>query len=143
MSGPIVLGYDDSVSANAALAKTINLAGRLQSKVIVVFGSYVTPLGGQGGDDMRQALERVGNHALGRAKADLEAAGIEVETRIVEHKPAEAILQVATEAGSDLIVVGTVGEHPITGAILGSVVLWLVQRSTVPLLVVPTSEDHT
>ena len=143
MSGPIVLGYDDSNSANAALAKTIELAPALGSKVIVVFGFHVTPLGGQGGEDMREALERVGRHALARAEADLQAAGVEVETRLQEaHRPADAILEVAREVGSDLVVVGTVGEHPITGAILGSVVLRLVQRSLVPLLVVPITEGH-
>jgi nucleotide-binding universal stress UspA family protein len=35
---------------------------------------------------------------------------------------------------------GTVGENPITGALLGSVVLRLLQRSPVPVLVVPTEE---
>ena len=139
MSRPIVLGYDESESANAALAHTIDLAPRLQSSVVVVFGYYVTPLGGQGGDDLRQELERVGNHALARAEADLSAAGIECETKLVAHKPADAILQVAAEVGAGLLVVGTVGEHPITGALLGSVVLRLVQRSPLPLLVVPTS----
>ena len=36
-----------------------------------------------------------------------------------------------------MIVVGTVGENPITGAFLGSVVLRLVQRSPIAVLVVP------
>ena len=43
----IVLGYDASESANAALAKTVELAPRLGNRVAVVFASYVTPLGGQ------------------------------------------------------------------------------------------------
>jgi nucleotide-binding universal stress UspA family protein len=137
VSRPIVLGYDESESANAALAHTIELAPRLEGKVVVVFGYYVTPLGGQGGEEVRQALGRVGRHALTRASADLEAAGIEVETRLVAHKPAEAVLEVAREVEADLIVVGTIGENPITGALLGSVVLRLIQRSPLPLLVVP------
>jgi nucleotide-binding universal stress UspA family protein len=134
----IVLGYDGSDSANAALARTAELAPRLQSRVVVVFGAYVTPLGGQGGEDVRAALDRLAEHALGRARTDLEAAGVEVETRAVGHKPADAIMAVAGEVGAELIVVGTVGESPITGAILGSVVLRLLHRSHVPLLVVPT-----
>ncbi len=47
---------------------------------------------------------------------------------------------VAEEVGAGLIVVGTVGEGPISGALLGSVVLKLVQKSSLPLLVVPTQE---
>jgi nucleotide-binding universal stress UspA family protein len=72
--------------------------------------------------------------------ADLEAAGIETSSRILAIKPAEAILRVADEVDAAMIVVGTVGENPISGAILGSVVLKLVQRSSTPLLVVPTTE---
>ena len=41
-----------------------------------------------------------------------------------------------------MIVVGTVGENPITGAILGSVVLRLVQRSPLPVLVVPVHDSE-
>ena len=138
MNGPIVLGYDGSASANAALEKTVELAKGQGAKVVVVFGYYITPLGGQGGEDVREALERVGKHALARAEADLGAADIEFETRLLAHKPADAILEVADEVGAGLIAVGTVGEGPITGAILGSVVLKLLHRSRIPMLVVPT-----
>jgi hypothetical protein len=64
----------------------------------------------------------VGQRALNRAVTDLEAEGIEVKPRVVEGKPAEAIVETAREVGARLIVVGTVGENPITGAMLGSVV---------------------
>ena len=47
------------------------------------------------------------------------------------------LMAVAKELGASTIVVGTVGENPISGALLGSVVLKLVQRSSIPLLVVP------
>ena len=140
MNGPIVLGYDGSESANAALEMTVGLAKEVGAKVVVVFGYYVTPLGGQGGDDVREALERVGKHALARAEGDLGAADIEFETRLVAHKPADAILEVANEVGAGLVAVGTVGESPITGALLGSVVLRLVQRSKLPMLVVPAKQ---
>ncbi len=140
MSGVLVLGYDESTSANAALGATIPLAGELQASVVVVFGYYVSPLGGPGGPDMRAALEHIGDHALRRAVTDLEAADVSVTSRLVAHRPADAILQVAAETDARLIVVGTEGENPITGAFLGSVVLKLVQRSSYPLLVVPTTE---
>lgn len=140
MSAPIVLGYDASPSANAALAKTIELAPALGAPVVVVFGYYISPLGGGDVHDFKAALEQTGAHAVARAVADLEAAGIQTSARILSEKPADAILSVAHEAGAQLIAVGTVGENPISGALLGSVVLRLVQRSSVPLLVVPAEE---
>lgn len=135
----IVLGYDASESANAALAATIRVAPLVGAKVVVVFGFYISPLGGLQEGSIREALEAVGRHAVGRAVADLEAAGIEVESRLVSGKPADVLIDVAKEVGAAAIVVGTVGENPISGAFLGSVVLRLVQRSPLPVLVVPTA----
>jgi len=141
MSEILVLGYDGSDSANAALGHTVRLAPKLGAKVVVVFAYYITPLGGgEATHDYRNALEDIGEHAILRAVTDLEAAGIETSTRIEQGKPADVILSVAQEVGANTIVVGTVGENPITGALLGSVVLKLVQRSSIPLLIVPTAE---
>lgn len=140
MSTTIVLGYDASESANAALAATLRVAPTLGAKVVVVFGYHINPLGGVQEGSIKEALEDVGRHALNRAVADLTDAGIEVETRLVGERPADALIDVARDVGASAIVVGTVGENPITGALLGSVVLRLVQRSPLPVLVVPTSE---
>ena len=49
-------------------------------------------------------------------------------------------MKVVDEVGAAMIVVGTVGENPIGGAMLGSVVLKRVHCSSTPLLVVPTTE---
>jgi len=140
MPNVIVLGYDASPSANAALAATLRIAPAIAAKVVVVFGFYISPLGGQQEGSIREAIESVGRHAVGRAVADLEAAGVDVEARLVPEKPAQALIDVAKEVDASAIVVGTVGENPIAGAFLGSVVLRLVQHSPLPVLVVPTQE---
>jgi nucleotide-binding universal stress UspA family protein len=140
MSDTIVLGYDGSPSAKAALGETVSLAKAIGARVLVVFGYYVTPLGGQGGGDVGAELEKLGGEATDAALAELKAAGVEAEARLVAHRPAEAILQAAEESGARLVAVGTVGENPITGALLGSVVLKLVQISKFPLLVVPAAD---
>ena len=140
----IVLGYDDSPSANAALAETIRRAPLLGADVCVVFGYYMSAFGGPAVEgestDFRGQLEKLGSRAVARAVSDLEAAGISTTSRIEEGKPADVLIAVAKELAASTIVVGTTGENPISGAILGSVVLKLVQRSSIPLLVVPTHE---
>ncbi len=105
-----------------------------------MFGFYISPLGGRQEGSLREALEEVGRHAVGRAVADLEAAGVEVESRLVSGKPADVLIDVAKEVGASGIVVGTMGDSPITGALLGSVMLRLIQRSPLPVLVVPAAE---
>jgi nucleotide-binding universal stress UspA family protein len=144
MPKAIVLGYDNSPSANSALAETIRRAPLLGADVCVVFGYYMSAFGGPAMEgestDFRSQLERIGSQAVARAVADLEAAGIKTTSRIQEGRPADVLMAVAKEIGAGTIVVGTVGENPISGALLGSVVLKLVQKSTTPLLVVPTGE---
>jgi nucleotide-binding universal stress UspA family protein len=127
VTAPIVLGYDGSRPANAALAKVIELAPALGAPVVVVFRDY------------KERLERLGSHEVTRAVADLESAGVEATPRLVSAKPADALVDVARETAAQLIVVGSEGESPLAGAILGSVVLRLVQRSPLPLLVVPAA----
>jgi nucleotide-binding universal stress UspA family protein len=139
MSRVMLLGYDGSESADAALKETVARAKQRSASVVVVFGYYITPWGGTGEGSIREAMVEVGTRAVDRAVADLEAAGIEVSWRIVEAKPADALIQVADEVRADTIVVGTVGENPISGALMGSVVLRLIQRSAIPLLVVPAA----
>ena len=60
MANVIVLGYDESPSADAALAATIRIAPVVGAKVVVVFGFYISPLGGQQEGSIREALENVG-----------------------------------------------------------------------------------
>ena len=95
----IVLGYDGSPSANAALAKTIDLAPALGSSVVVVFGFYISPLAGGDVHDFKARLETLGEHEVGRAVADLDLNGIEASSRVVSARPADAILAVAERSG--------------------------------------------
>ena len=49
-------------------------------------------------------------------------------------RPVDALLEVAKERDAQMIAVGTQGEHPLTGAILGSVPHKLLHVSTLPVL---------
>ena len=137
----IVLGYDASESANAALGEHDRRAPQLGRRSSSCSATTSARSAGRVGRTFRPRSSASAEHAVARAVADLRAAGIEVETRLVSGKPADAILDVAEEVGAAAIVVGTVGENPITGALLGSVVLRLVQRSPLPLLVVPMADE--
>ena len=48
------------------------------------------------------------------------ARGVEVEVEVVEERPADALLDTAKARDARVIVVGSRGEGPIKGAILGS-----------------------
>jgi nucleotide-binding universal stress UspA family protein len=106
--------------------------------VVVVFGYGVWP-GGSEDRDYIAALEQMGEEATAEAVSLLLAQGIDARAELVRAKPADALLRAAEAHAASLIVVGTHGEHAITGALLGSVPHKLVQRSPVPVLVVPAT----
>jgi nucleotide-binding universal stress UspA family protein len=72
--------------------------------------------------------------------ASLEGTGVTAETIEIEELPADALIDVAEQRGASMIVIGTRGESPVVGAILGSTAYKLLHRTTVPVLVVPAPE---
>jgi len=65
---------------------------------------------------------------------------VAVTAEVVDLRPADAILAAGDEHDARAIVVGTTGQGPIKGALLGSVTYQVVHRSTRPVVVVPAPE---
>jgi len=138
--GEIVVGYDGSDYSKAALAKAGEMAAALGDKVVVVFG-YAP--GGYGGGEIpthREAVEEIAEKVTAEAAERLAAAGVEHEVRLKGLRPAHALLETAKEDGARMIVVGSYGEGPLKGAILGTTPYKLLHQSEWPVLVVPAAE---
>ena len=136
MGSTLVLGYDGSDCAKAALAVAVESAKAYGDRIVVAFGAGVYPIGED--SDHNRLLHNMGADWADEALAAIRAAGVDdAETAVVDARPAEALLQVAAERGARMIVVGTHGERPLTGAVLGSVPHKLLHLSKVPVLVVP------
>ena len=140
MPSPIVLGYDASDNAAAALGKAVELAKATGSKLVVVFAYEIPAAWGGETGDYRRAVKELGEETAAHATERLAGAGIEFEVELVPERPAEGLVHTAERLGASMIVVGTHGEHPIAGAILGSVPHKLLHISSVPVLVVPEPE---
>jgi nucleotide-binding universal stress UspA family protein len=138
MAGPLVIGYDGSDGSHAALEEASRLASGLGIEIVVGFGFGVAPSGGETADH-RRLLEERGEKLASEALRRLEELGATGSIAVVDERPAEALIRVALEHGAQMIVVGTHGEGPISGALLGSVPYKLVHRSHVPVLVVPAA----
>jgi nucleotide-binding universal stress UspA family protein len=136
MSDSLVVGIDGSTSAAAAVDTVTELAKDLSDKVYVVFG--YEPPGRTAGEvlDHARALEELGGELGRNAVSRVQAAGVEAELKLVDLGPVEALLSVAELVDARMIAVGSHGESPLKGAILGSVPHKLVQLSERPLLVV-------
>ena len=74
---------------------------------------------------------------MGEAKERAAAAGVEAEVEMVAKRGAEALIDVADRREARLIVVGSFGEGPLKGAILGSTPYKLLHLARRPVLVVP------
>jgi nucleotide-binding universal stress UspA family protein len=138
MASTIVLGYDGSGCAQCALEAAVESARAYGDRIVVAFGAGAHASGE--GADRRELVRRMGDDWAQEALAAIRAGGIDdVEAAVVDARPAEALLQVARERDARMIVVGTHGEHPLTGAVLGSVPHKLLHLSRVPVLVVPAA----
>ena len=134
----MVLGYDESPGAEQALKVAVDVASRFGEPLRLVYG--VAPPGGLGEEfkATMEAIAELGRKATAHALEYAESAGVEAQVELVSAKPAEALLQVADDCDATVIVVGTSGESPIKGAVLGSTPHKLLQLSSRPVLCVPS-----
>lgn len=136
----VVLGYESSPGAERALAAAIEVAAGFGDGLVVVFASGVPGGLGEEAGAMRTAIEERGRAALDHAIAQADAAGVPSTVEVVDAKPAEALLEVAERHDARVIVVGTWGESPLRGAMLGSTPHKLLHLSRRPVLCVPAAD---
>lgn len=139
MASTLVLGYDGSDCAKAALQAAVESAKAFGDRIVVAFGAGVYPIG-EDSDHLR-LVHKMGADWAEEALAAIREAGVaDAEAAVVDARPAEALMRVAAERKARMIVVGTHGEHPLAGAVLGSVPHKLLHLSSVPVLVVPVRD---
>jgi len=136
--GTIVVGTDGSKASNAAVAEAIDLARRLEAKLIVA--AVRPPVPDYLGEPLYQ--ERLSEdlararRALDEARRLVEQAGVEAEYELLEGDPAKEVAKLAEKRDADLVVVGTRGIGAVAGSLLGSVSAGVVRRSRRPVVVV-------
>jgi nucleotide-binding universal stress UspA family protein len=137
MAYKIVVGYDGSDGGKAALNEALDLAGRLSGEVLVTYafggrkqyaGAPLTP---------RRTLQGMGEKTLEEALVHSGESGVPVEPVLVDDDAWQGLRSVADQHAAAMIVVGTHGESPLTGMLLGSTAYRLVHSSTTPVLIVP------
>lgn len=135
----IVVGYDGSDCGKAALERAIELAEGLGDRVVVVFG-YAPP-GIWGGEiaEHEEAIEEYGEKVTAEAKRRIDESSIEGEIAMVPKRGAEALVDAADERDARMIVVGSYGDSPLKGVILGSTPNKLLHLADRPILVVPAN----
>jgi nucleotide-binding universal stress UspA family protein len=148
MFASIVVGTDGSETARIAVGHAVDLARQLGARLQIV-SAYEpvseTRLRSEHADlpkDMQWMVNPRGDvlTLLDQAQKDAEQSGVEsVETFARQGDAADAILDVAEEQGSDLIVVGNKGMTGAKRFLLGSVPNKVSHHAPCSVLIVRTS----
>ncbi|KJY19330.1 MULTISPECIES: universal stress protein [Streptomyces] len=134
----VVLGYDESPGAERALYVALEVATAFGEPLVLVYGAAAPGSTGEEYRAHREAVRQAGRSALAHAVEEADAAGVPSTVEVVDEKPAQALLDAAERHGARVIIVGSWGDSPMRGALLGSTPHKLLHLSPVPVLCVPT-----
>jgi nucleotide-binding universal stress UspA family protein len=150
----ILLPYDGSVDAQAAVARAATLMPGAETTVLTIWEPYLETLARSGsmslGVGMSASYEDCDKVDAAAAEAALAtamegaqratAAGLVAQPRAASHHDgiAASILTEAEAAGADVIVMGTRGLGRVKSFLLGSISHEVVQHADRAVLVVPS-----
>ncbi len=137
--GEILVAYDDSSAARAALRWTISYALERQRSVVML---HVLPSLAEwelaaiqvDTNPIRRRLEKL-LHA--EWTAPLRAAGIPYRTKLKDGRPADVILKTARKANAELIVIGMTERGLLHELVLGATVRRVMHQALRPVVAVP------
>ena len=123
MDRPLVVGTDGSESATTAVLEAIRLARALDEHLHIVSAYRRKPV--RAGDVPSEFAGRLGSldhveSVLADAASRAKVAGVEASTHPVQGDPVDALVDVATEVGADMLVVGNVGLNSMKRFVIGS-----------------------
>lgn len=143
----IMIATDGSDCSKLAAEKGIELArlsgGMIYAVSVVsttslsMYGDYLSSTGMiPYWELIYEALKSQAQQAVDNVKSLGEMKGINVESILLERRPADELIRYAEENGMDIIVMGTLGRTGIDRLLLGSVAGNVIRHSKVPVMVI-------
>jgi nucleotide-binding universal stress UspA family protein len=153
-AGPILLCYDGSEGAGAAIAAASEVLASREAVVLTVWEPIATWEPYDPGAVMSAGVARLGSEALGldeiaselgREKLDhgvelARGAGFDARGRLAGGKTWRAICDVADELDASAIVLGARGLSRVQSMLLGSVSAAVAVHAGRPVLVIPSRD---
>jgi len=135
----IAVATDGSATASKAVEMARDLTRRLDAKLVLL--SAFKDSGTQERGDSIEVQWATSNSArvreiLSRAEDEMRREGIDCMTRVEEGDAADVLVQLASECGVDLLVIGNKG---MQRRVLGSVPNTVAHRAPCSVLVVKTT----
>ena len=139
MISTIAVGTDGSATAGQAIEMAADLARQSGAKLVLLSAFKDSGRTGRGDSVELQwassGAARV-REILSRAEDDLRSRGIECTTRVEEGDAADVLVQLASDCGADLLVIGNKG---MQRRVLGSVPNTVAHKAPCSVLVVKTT----
>lgn len=141
----ILIATDGSESAGQALEVAIDLARETGAalQVLSVRPQRVAGRGGAGPAVLEVEEVDGPEHIAEAAALQAREAGIVATPHAAHGDVVSSIADAAKSLGAELLVVGSRGHGPLSGAVLGSVSHALVSRSPVPVTIVRQAKVHS
>ena len=142
MAGDIVVGIGGDGSGTTAALTAARIANFMHRPIVLVFGFEPSAMGGARGT-IREEIEAIGHEATTHVANAIKAEypDVHVDIELVQQRPVDSLIAVATLRGAEVIVVGHGGQGPMAGALLGNITYEIVHRSPHPVLVVPNVDN--
>mgnify|MGYP006276949307 CR=1 FL=1 len=144
MYSDILVPTDGSDFVDTVLEHTIDIA---DGRDVTVHALYVVDdraflsMNDEMQEEVLENLKTEGEEATSVVKETLKKEGIDVSMEVLRGKPADAIVSYVTDAGIDLVTMGTQADE-YEKNMLGSTAQKVVQKSPVPVLTVGVSESE-
>lgn len=142
----ILVATDDSEPSEAAVEIALRLPLEDRRKVVFCCVADVDHRGDAASDGAEPDDQTLGNRLTAqaetiarRAQTLAHARGVRAESRVLEGKPSEALVDAAVREQLDLIILGSHGRRGIERLLLGSVAETVVRTAPVPVLVIPVA----
>ena len=143
----MMVALDGSKPANRALDFALDLASKYSSEVLLltviqpiaipyfIYEEMPTPIES---DTYSKRLEEYYKKLLSKAleKVKKEKPKLKASSKIEEGRPADKIVQIATEEECDIIIMGSQGLSGVKELLLGSVSDRVADKATCPVLIV-------
>jgi nucleotide-binding universal stress UspA family protein len=139
----ILVATDLMTSSAEATARAIDLASRLDARLVIVNVLEKRRLSGGGAHERVDQARAERERLLIGVVRDARAAGVTAEFLVWEGDPGGSIAAAAEAERADLVVVGTRGRGSAGRMLLGSVSDHVVRHAACPVLVVRPSSHGT
>ena len=138
----ILLATDLTAASTDATERAVELASRLDARLLIVNVLEKRRLTGHGSHDRVDQARSEREALLVKVVRDAREAGATAEFLVWEGDPGDSIAAAAEAERADMVVVGTRGRSGAERLLLGSVSDHVVRHADCPVLVVRSPKRH-